>query len=88
MLLHRGPLPLKLDLLLCVALLVLKLVHLRLIVSDASVFHSLALSFLLFQKLLLMLSRCRLLLIDSLFLGLLMKMLLLLQRFLLLLTLI
>ena len=88
MLLHRGPLPLKLDLLLCVALLVLKLVHLRLIVSDACVFHSLALSFLLFQKLLLMLSRCRLLLIDSLFLGLLMKMLLLLQRLLLLLTLI
>jgi hypothetical protein len=42
---------------------------------------------LLFQELLLVLSRCRLLLIDSLFLRLLMEMLLLLQRFLLLLML-
>jgi hypothetical protein len=87
LLLHRAPLPLKLDLLLRVALLVLKLAHLHLVVSEASVFHSLALSFLLFQKLLLMLSRRRLLLIDRLFLGLLMEMLLLLQRLLLLLTL-
>ena len=76
LLLSGPPLVLKLKLLLRVTLLVLKLVTLRLVVPDASVFQSLALSFLLLQKLLLMLSRWRLLLIKRLFLGLMLQALL------------
>jgi len=82
LLLQPRPLMLKLELLLRVTLLVLKLVNLRLVVLDASVFQSFALSFLLFQKLLLMLSPCRLLLLKHL---LLLQVLLLFLRFLLLL---
>ena len=76
LLLNCAPLVLKLKLLLRVTLLILKLVDLRLVVLDASVFQSLALSFLLFQKLLLMLSPCRLLLLKRLFLGLMLQVLL------------
>ena len=76
LLLSGPPLVLKLKLLLRVTLLLLKLVNLRLVVLDASVFQSLVLSFLLFQKFLLMLSRCRLLLLKRLFLGLMLQVLL------------
>ena len=63
------------SLLLRVALLLLELVNPRLIVPQAGVFQRLALSFLLFQELLLVLSR--LLLLKRLFLGLLPEVLLL-----------
>jgi hypothetical protein len=76
LLLRRSLLPLKLKLLFRVALLLLKLVDLRLVVPNASVFQSLVLSFLLFQKLLLMLSPCRLLLLKRPFLPLMLQVLL------------
>ena len=66
LLLRRRLLALKLKLLLRVALLPLELVKPRLLVPEASVFQRL-MGILLFQQLLLMLSR--LLLLKSLFLG-------------------
>ncbi len=75
LLLRRRLLALKLKLLLRVALLPLELVKPRLLVPKASVFLGFALSFLLFQKLLLMLSRP--LLLKRLFLGLRLRVLLL-----------
>ena len=76
LLLQPRPLPLKLKLLFRVALLLLKLVYLRLVVLEARVFQSLVLGVLLFQEFLLMLSRSRLLLLEPLFLGLMLQVLL------------
>ncbi len=76
LLLQPCPLMLNLKLLLRVTLLVLKLVDLRLVVLDASVFQSLALGVLLFQEFLVL--GGWLLLFKRLFLGLMLQVLLLL----------